>query len=117
MSNLTEYGKFIRKLRIDKNINQKEHAELLGVSPTFLSNIEKGKKAISLEIINSTINALQLNAVEEQEMIKAISKSAPLSIKIVPKNQEESLIALLFAQSLLDDDFDRNKLKTFLMNS
>ncbi len=58
-----------------------------------------------------------MNAIEEQEMIKAISKSAPLSIKIVPKNQEESLIALLFAQSLLDDDFDRNKLKTFLMNS
>ena len=55
MSNLTEYGKFIRKLRIDKNINQKEHAELLGVSATFLSSIEKGKKAYQIKQLSEAI--------------------------------------------------------------
>jgi transcriptional regulator with XRE-family HTH domain len=115
MSTLTAYGKFIRKIRIDKNINQKEHAELLNLSPTHLSNIEKGKKPINMDIINQTIEVLSLNADEEKAMIKAISESAPLSIKIIPKNENESLLALLFAQSLLNDDFDREKLKNFLM--
>ena len=117
MSTLTAYGKFIRKIRIDRNINQKEHAELLNISATHLSNIEKGKKPINMEIINQTIDVLKLNADEEQAMIKAISLSAPLSIKITPKNETESLLALFFAQSLLNDDLDREKLKKFLMGN
>ena len=77
MSTLTAYGKFIRKIRIDRNINQKEHADLLNISATHLSNIEKGKKPISMEIINQTIEVLKLNADEEKAMIKEISLSAP----------------------------------------
>ena len=117
MSTLTAYGKFIRKIRIDRNINQKEHAELLNISATHLSNIEKGKKPINMEIINQTIDVLKLNADEEQAMIKAISLSPNLSIKITPKNETESLLALLFAQSLLNDDLDREKLKKLLMGN
>lgn len=115
MSTLTAYGKFIRKIRIDRNINQKEHADLLNISATHLSNIEKGKKPINMELINQTIEVLKLNADEETNMIKAISQSAPLSIKITPKNEDECLLALLLAQSFLNDDLDREKLKTFLM--
>lgn len=114
MSDLTEYGKVIRKFRIDKNINQKEHADLLGVSPTFLSNMEKGKKAISMEFINQTITALKFTTNEERQLIQAVSKEAPLSIKITPKNENESLVALLFAQAMLRPNFDRDKLKAFL---
>lgn len=114
MSDLTEYGKFIRKIRIDKNINQKEHADLLGVSPTFLSNMEKGKKAISMDFVNQTITALKFTADEERQLIQAVSKAAPLVVKITPKNENESLVALLFAQAMLNPNFDRDKLKAFL---
>lgn len=111
---LSPYGKLIRKLRIDRNINQKEHAYLLGVSPTFLSGIEKGKKAISMDIINKTIAVLNLTSNEEKQLIEAISKQAPFSIKITPKNEDEALVALLFAQAIQKNTLDRDKLKDFL---
>lgn len=83
MSNLTEYGKFIRKLRIDKNINQKEHAELLGVSATFLSSIEKGKKAINLEIRYYVATAQNYN---NQLFNKKEAKLNLASLKITISN-------------------------------
>jgi len=43
---ITEYGKFLRKLRIDQGQILKTMAEKLGVSSAFLSAVENGKKKI-----------------------------------------------------------------------
>ena len=40
----TELGKFLRKLRIDKNEILLDMANKLGVSPSFLSSVEIGKR-------------------------------------------------------------------------
>ena len=41
---ITEYGKFLRKLRIDQGQILKTMAEKLGVSAPFLSAVENGKQ-------------------------------------------------------------------------
>lgn len=116
MTQLTAYGKFIRKLRIDKNINQIDHANLIGVSTTFLSNVEQGKKPINMQIINKTIDVLDLNNVEQQQLIHAVSQTAPLTIKIQPPNEEAALVTLMFIKLLQNGQLDRAKLKELLVD-
>ncbi len=43
---LTQFGIFLRKLRLDSNEIMKEMATKLDVSPSFLSTVENGKKTI-----------------------------------------------------------------------
>ena len=47
MTPLTPFGKAIKILRMDAGISQKEMAQDLGVSSTFLSNMEMGRKKIN----------------------------------------------------------------------
>ena len=47
MTPLTPFGKAIKILRMDAGISQKEMAQDLGVSSTFLSNMEIGRKKIN----------------------------------------------------------------------
>jgi transcriptional regulator with XRE-family HTH domain len=47
MTPLTPFGKAIKILRMDAGISQKEMAQDLGVSSTFLSNMEMGRNKIN----------------------------------------------------------------------
>ena len=47
MTPLTPFGKAIKILRMDAGISQKEMAQDLGVSSTFLSNMEMGRQKIN----------------------------------------------------------------------
>ena len=47
MTPLTPFGKAIKILRMDAGISQKEMAKDLGVSSTFLSNMEIGRQKIN----------------------------------------------------------------------
>lgn len=44
---LTEFGKELAKFRVDQDLKQFQMADLLGCSPTYLSNIEHGIKGLS----------------------------------------------------------------------
>lgn len=46
---LTEFGKFTRKLRIDNGELLKNMADKLGVSSSYLSSVETGKRKVPLE--------------------------------------------------------------------
>jgi transcriptional regulator with XRE-family HTH domain len=48
---LTEFGKEIRKLRLDLGITLFEMAQKTGVSSAFLSAIETGKKTVPIDYI------------------------------------------------------------------
>ena len=47
MTTLTPFGKAMKILRMDAGISQKEMAQDLGVSSTFLSNMEIGRNKIN----------------------------------------------------------------------
>jgi transcriptional regulator with XRE-family HTH domain len=48
---LTELGKFLRKVRIDRNLLLKDMALGLEVSPAYLSTVETGKKTFSDDFV------------------------------------------------------------------
>ena len=47
---LTEFGVYIRKYRVDHLIRQKDMAKAIGISSCHLSNIEAGKRELSESI-------------------------------------------------------------------
>ena len=76
---LTSFGKELRKLRIEGNVRLKDLAAALGVTSSYLSAIEMGKKPLTLEIFNkieALVKELNLNTTQ-------LRKLAYLQIKTI----------------------------------
>ena len=56
---LVRYGKAVRKLRIAQGISQEELADLCGLHRTYISDVELGKRNLSLENIERIACALK----------------------------------------------------------
>jgi len=58
---LLKYGKAIRQMRQQKGISQEELADLCGLHRTYISDVELGKRNVSLENIERLAQALDTN--------------------------------------------------------
>ena len=58
---LLTFGKTIRKIRLSKNISQEKFADLCNLHRTYISDIELGKRNVSLENIRIMASALDMN--------------------------------------------------------
>lgn len=56
---LVRYGQAVRKIRLARGISQEQLADLCGLHRTYISDIELGKRNVSLENIDRI--ALSLN--------------------------------------------------------
>src|SRR5438105_4548642 len=72
---LNDFGKELRKLRIDKSELLKNMAERLGVSPAFISAIETGRKPIPADFVNRAASAYDL----DDETRKQLQHAADVS--------------------------------------
>lgn len=61
-NNRIETGKRIRSFRIKNNLTQAQFAETLDVSTNFISEVETGKKSISLETLCRLCEKYHLSA-------------------------------------------------------
>ena len=59
-----EIGKRIKKLRESKNITKYRLAADAGVSPSYISALERGKKCPTVETLDSICFALQITLVD-----------------------------------------------------
>lgn len=59
--NMTELGLRIRQVRMEKNMSQVELAEVCGLSVPYVSDIERGKKCFSVDILLRVAQALQVS--------------------------------------------------------
>ena len=60
--NLKEVGARIRQAREAKKLSQLHLAEILNVSPSYLSNIETGKHNMSIMVLYNLCDALEVTA-------------------------------------------------------
>lgn len=58
---LTRFGKAVRQLRQEKHISQEEFADMCGLHRTYISDVELGKRNISLENIEKISLAFGLS--------------------------------------------------------
>lgn len=47
----SDYGKKIKKLRLDKGLTQNDVANALNVSPGYICNVENGRTTLSLRLL------------------------------------------------------------------
>lgn len=59
---MKDFSDKIRLLRISKSMNQKELAKTVGISQPFLSDIEKGKRKPSIDVLQKLCDALSCSA-------------------------------------------------------
>lgn len=86
---LSEFGKFCRKLRIERGELLKDMAQKLQVTPSYLSAVETGKRAVPETWIKKISDEYNLNQKEVEELKKAKDISAQV-IKLDFNNKSDS---------------------------
>ena len=100
---LTEFGKFVRKLRIDNGIVLGAMAKKIEVSSAYLSAVENGKKAITQSLIEKIIEYFSLGTEQVLEL-KKVADNSPVSIKFNLKDSssDERILVSAFARQVSD---------------
>lgn len=90
---LTQFGKALRAIRQRKNKSAKEFAEYLGVTTSYLSAIELGKRNVPVGMEKACVSFFDLNKAERAEIQEAIEKSqGKLTIDMKKFNERQKRI-------------------------
>lgn len=87
---LTAFGKFCRKLRIERDEILKNMSDKLGVTPSYLSAAERGKRKIPKTWGKLITTIYNLTPTQQQELLNAITSSA-LALKLDEKEKGKLL--------------------------
>mgnify|MGYP000068236659 CR=1 FL=1 len=67
------FGKTIRQLRLERSISQESFADMCGLHRTYISDIELGKRNVSLENIDKMSHALNITL---PDLFERVTKNA-----------------------------------------
>lgn len=103
---ISEYGKLVRKGRIDAGITMLDMAKSMGVSPSFLSATEAGTKKISDDFLNRVIEFFASKGIH----IIGIREAADVSNKAVSleglSTTQQFLVARFARANMSKDQLD-----------
>ena len=109
---ITELGKFLRKLRIDNGEILKDMSEKLGVTVSFLSAVENGKKKMPSAWNKIICNLYSLNAEQSAFFSNAIANSEEtIDIKLNEIPTQNRGLVVSFARKF--SDFDERQIEKF----
>lgn len=98
---LTEFGKTLRKIRIDHQELLKEMADKLEVSSAYLSAIETGKRRIPADWVNRIAELYHLDSVAKRQLVQAEDQSAcEVTISLQDVSSARRGAVLTFAKAL-----------------
>ena len=115
---LTDFGRFLRKIRIDCDEILKDMAEKLNVSAAYLSAVELGKRNIPEQWVNKISKLYNLSEEEKNRLNDAAdnsAKSITFSFDNISDSHKET--AILFAREFENVDVETlDKIKKLLKN-
>lgn len=111
MLHLTELSKFLRKIRIDHNERLKDMALKLNVSPSFLSQIERGGKIMPKSLVNLLIEKYRLTKTENIKLKQIVFQSCK-TFTIRPKSAEGKILSGLLIYKI--DELTSNQLNRII---
>ena len=103
-------GKRIRSIRLNQNLSLKELAGIIGISPSYLCQIEKGKINFSVSLTKKVCSALGISILDlldetsnenykiiriEDQKWYSIGKTQKISQSIIYDNRESMHVTLL----------------------
>ena len=108
---LTEFGKALRKIRIEREELLKDMATALGVSAAYLSAVETGKRRIPDDWVERISIHYQLSQAEHANLLRAAENSAQeVKISLQDASETKRGAVLTFARALdqlSDEDLKR----------
>ncbi len=104
---LTEFGKLLRKIRIDTGELLKDMADKLGVTPSYLSAVETGKRNVPEEWPDKLAYIYNLNTSQKKEL-EDTAYSSKLQVKFDMNNlvDNDKNLILSFAREFKQLDTD-----------
>lgn len=96
---LTEFGKALRKYRLDRSMTMMALAKNIDVTPAYLSNVETGRKAVTASLIQKVSDSMGLSETEVNALTRAAAKTKP-EVTLRPTDDFEAHLALMFARRL-----------------
>jgi transcriptional regulator with XRE-family HTH domain len=97
---MTPFAKLSRQLRKEKGLLLGEVASRVGCTPSFLSQVEAGAKAIPDGLVGKLANALSLSTRDGQSLENAAALSAKefrISLPVDARSQDREMARLLSA--------------------
>ena len=107
---LVAIGRYLRKLRIDRGELLKDMSDKFGVTASYLSAVENGKRNFPSEWETQIIEHYHLNEAEQIELRNAITESAE-SVKIELRNVSGSRKNFAFALARRFESLDDAKVE------
>jgi transcriptional regulator with XRE-family HTH domain len=102
---LTEFGKALRKIRIDRNELLGDMAEKLGYSSSYLSSAENGRRGVPQDVYEKVLATYDLNDIERRSLYEGIaSTKKKIFIDIAEADQDKTETALAFAYAFKAQD-------------
>jgi transcriptional regulator with XRE-family HTH domain len=113
---LTEFGKEIRKLRIDLGITLFEMAKATGVSSAFLSAMENGKKPVPDEYVDALAEHYEHVRNAKESFLRLADKTKKeVRINLAESNNSANELATAFARNFSElSDEQVAKIKSIL---
>ena len=86
MNNMTkELGKRIRTERIDKKMTQEELAERAGLHPTYIGQVERGEKSLTITSLEKIVERLGISFSDLFENIQPPTKPTSFAMRCYDK--------------------------------
>ena len=116
---VTEVGRFLRKLRIDANEVLYDMAKKIGCSSSFISALELGKRPVPTDFQQKIAIAYGLTPEQQSALQQAIDQSAnSVTIDFNDLNADTRELALVFARRLKTmEEKEAEKMLEFLNTS
>ena len=109
---LSTFGKELRKLRIEHELNLGDLGEMLKCSPAFISAIERGVKAVPPGFLSVLVDKLKLTSEEVRRLDSAAAMQMKDSLNIAVGKQTDRAkeLAVAFArrfETLSEQEIDQ----------
>lgn len=92
---LTEIGKFFAKVRIDLGITSEQWAKKLGVSASYVNNVERGNKEFDLKFVRNVLTLLELkHQLEFADIVATVLGVLVIPAGVSPEQLRNSFLAL-----------------------
>ena len=105
------FGEYLKQKRLDKEITLRGFAKLVDISPVYLCDLEKGRKAApSMEVMQKMVSKLALNKEESERFydLAALEQTAknpiPKDLNAFLKDNRVIVSALRTAKDLAATD-------------
>lgn len=108
---LTDFGKLLRKLRIDHDLKLGDLAEKMEVSAAYISAVETGKKPVTTVFLRQVGLVMRLSEHEMRQLERAASQQVKdVTMPLNAKSDRAKELAVAFArrfESMSKEDIEK----------